>query len=207
MFPSRRSLGGLLVLVVVAGCAPFVLKDRADNPADRTNVSGRPYEGESSAPTSDIIHPFAVDSLDRARGLSFKPYQVGVASYYGKKFHGRTTANGERFDMYEMTAAHRGLPLGTLVRVTNIKNGRCIQVRVNDRGPYIKGRVLDLSYGAARKLGMIHDGTTKVKIDVLEHRTPPAQLRRARWADFLGECAPDSSPSPQARIGLPSLTR
>ena len=93
--------------------------------------------------------------------------QVGHASYYGKKFHGRTTANGERFNMNAMTAAHKTLPLGTKVRVTRVDTGNSIVVRINDRGPFIKGRIIDLSKGAARKLGMIQRGVSEVKVEVL----------------------------------------
>ncbi|HIK08474.1 MAG TPA: septal ring lytic transglycosylase RlpA family protein [Trichormus sp. M33_DOE_039] len=91
----------------------------------------------------------------------------GVASFYGSGFHGRPTATGERFNSEAMTAAHRSLPFGTKVRVTNTRNGRSVVVRINDRGPYIRGRVIDLSTGAARVLGMIGSGIAPVKIEVL----------------------------------------
>ncbi len=102
-----------------------------------------------------------------------KPYQVGIASWYGKQFHGRTTASGEGFDMFELTAAHRQLPLGTYLKVTNLKNGKWIIVRVNDRGPYIDGRIVDLSYGAARMLGF-RDGIERVRLDVIRPETVAA---------------------------------
>jgi rare lipoprotein A len=91
---------------------------------------------------------------------------VGLASYYGKKFHGRKTANGERFNMYALTAAHKRLPFGTRVRVTHLKNGRSVAVRINDRGPFVRGRIIDLSYGAAKKLGMVTLGVARVRIRV-----------------------------------------
>lgn len=90
-----------------------------------------------------------------------------VASYYGKRFHGRLTANGERFNMNAMTAAHKTLPFGTKVRVTYPRNGRSIVVRINDRGPFIKGRAIDLSRGAAAKLGFISSGHARVKLDIV----------------------------------------
>ena len=89
-----------------------------------------------------------------------------MASFYGKKFHGRKTASGERFNMYAMTAAHKRLAFGTLVRVTHLKNGRSVAVRINDRGPFARGRIIDLSYGAARKLGMVAQGVARVRIRV-----------------------------------------
>ena len=93
--------------------------------------------------------------------------QVGVASWYGPGFHGNRTANGEIYDQYEMTAAHPTLPLGTRAMVTNLTNGRSVEVRINDRGPFVDGRAIDLSYAAARTLRMIGPGTARVRIDVL----------------------------------------
>jgi rare lipoprotein A len=98
------------------------------------------------------------------------PYQIGIASWYGKQFHGKTTANGEAFDMFELTAAHRQLPLGTYVKVTNLRNGKWIVVRINDRGPYVAGRIMDLSYGAARMLGF-YSGIERVRLDLVKPET------------------------------------
>lgn len=92
----------------------------------------------------------------------------GEASYYAEFHHGKKTANGERFNMHAMTAAHRTLPLGSKIKVTNLSNGKEVVLRVNDRGPYAKNRVLDVSKGAAKKLGMIKTGTAKIRIQVLE---------------------------------------
>ena len=93
---------------------------------------------------------------------------TGVSSFYAEDFHGKLTANGEIYDMYGLTAAHKNLPLNTIVRVTNLDNNKSLILRINDRGPYVKGRILDCSYGAAKKLGFINNGTTKVKIEVIE---------------------------------------
>ena len=93
--------------------------------------------------------------------------QIGIASYYGKKFHKKRTANGEIFNMYRVSAAHKSYPLGTKVRVTNLENGKSIKLVINDRGPFVKGRIIDLSYKAARKLDFVNQGTTKVRIDVI----------------------------------------
>jgi rare lipoprotein A len=98
----------------------------------------------------------------------------GIASWYGKEFDGRLAANGEVFDMKAYTAAHRKLPLGSIVRVINLQNGRAVQVRITDRGPYILGRMLDLSYAAAQELGMVASGTVPVHIQVVgNHRVVP----------------------------------
>jgi len=91
-----------------------------------------------------------------------------MSSYYAEDFHGKVTANGETYDMYGLTAAHKTLPLNTLVRVTNLDNKKSIILRINDRGPYAKGRILDCSYGAAVKLGFVGIGTAKVKIEIIE---------------------------------------
>jgi rare lipoprotein A len=99
--------------------------------------------------------------------------ETGTASFYGKGFHGRRAANGEIFDMNAMTAAHRSLPFGTRLQVTNMKNGRSVVVRIQDRGPYISGRVLDLSYGAARALDMVEIGLVKVRYAEVEAPPPP----------------------------------
>ncbi len=92
----------------------------------------------------------------------------GISSYYGPKFHGKLTANGEVFDMYGLTAAHKTLPLNTIVRVTNLNNEKNLILRINDRGPYVGDRILDCSYGAAKKLDFITSGTTEVRIEVIE---------------------------------------
>jgi rare lipoprotein A len=90
---------------------------------------------------------------------------VGKASYYANGFHGRKTANGEKFDKKDFTAAHRTLPFGTIVRVTNLNNGKMVFVKINDRGPYIKNRIIDLSKAAAKQLDMVDNGVGKVRIE------------------------------------------
>jgi rare lipoprotein A len=101
----------------------------------------------------------------------------GVASWYGPTFHGNSTANGEAYDMYAMTAAHKTLPLPAYARVTNLKNGRSVVVRINDRGPFVSNRIIDLSYSAAAKLDMIRDGTTIVEVRTLTANTPDVLTR------------------------------
>ncbi|MCD6288358.1 MAG: septal ring lytic transglycosylase RlpA family protein [Candidatus Hydrogenedentes bacterium] len=92
---------------------------------------------------------------------------IGQASWYGKPYHGRRAANGEIYNMYKLTAAHKTLPFGTMVRVTNLRNGRHVVVRITDRGPFVKGRIIDLSYKAAKKLDMVKDGVVPVGINIL----------------------------------------
>jgi rare lipoprotein A len=102
-------------------------------------------------------------------GSSF--VQDGIASYYAEEFHGRKTSNGETFDMNALTAAHQTLPFGTLVRVTNKATGKSVVVRINDRGPFLKDRIIDLSLAAAEKIGMIGPGTAEVHLEILEWGT------------------------------------
>lgn len=94
--------------------------------------------------------------------------QVGIASWYGEKFQGRKTSSGEIYDMNQMTAAHKTLPLGTIVRVVDLRTGKSVVVRINDRGPFIPGRIIDLSFAAAKELGIIGPGTALVGLKILK---------------------------------------
>ncbi len=100
-------------------------------------------------------------------GKTIRYREVGLASWYGEEYHGRRTANGEVYDMYALTAAHRTLPFHTRVRVTNLENGRKAEFRVNDRGPFISGRIIDLSYSGARAMEMLSGGTAKVSVEAV----------------------------------------
>jgi rare lipoprotein A len=104
-----------------------------------------------------------------------KPYQIGTASWYGSYFQGRTTASGEPYDMYDLTAAHPTLPLGSWVRVTNLRNGRAVVVRINDRGPIVPGRIIDLSYNTAKVLHFESKGLQRVRLDVVKTQAKNAQ--------------------------------
>ena len=108
--------------------------------------------------------------IPKSEAVQKQAVQIGKASWYGKYFDGRHTATGERYDMFRFTAAHRELPLGTLVKVTNLRNGKWVVVKVNDRGPVPRSRIIDLSYGAAQILGMRARGLAVVRLDVLPER-------------------------------------
>ena len=112
----------------------------------------------------------------QASSKKAKPYQVGRASWYGKFFHGKPTASGESYDMYRFTAAHPALPLGTWVRVTNLQNEKSVIVRVNDRGPVVPGRIIDLSYGAAQSLEMREKGIQRVRLDIVREPVTMARI-------------------------------
>lgn len=185
---GRRASHGALLLAALAlvGCAT-----RAPTPA---SAPPPPAESPEVRPLPDLMQvPDALPVLEPIRaGGPNKPYAVlgetytplppdaalserGLASWYGRKFHGRRTASGELYNMYAMTAAHRTLPLPSYVRVSNPANGRSVIVRVNDRGPFIKGRIVDLSYSAAQKLGV--QGLAAVHLV----RITPDEIRRGAW--------------------------
>ncbi len=113
--------------------------------------------------------------------------QYGVASWYGGEFHGRPTSSGEIYDMYQLTCAHNTLPLGTIVMVTNLENGRSLELKVNDRGPFVKERIIDVSYAAAQMLGMWEKGTAWVKVEVLIPGMEPVQRFTLQVGSFSDE--------------------
>ena len=114
-----------------------------------------------------LLSLFLLPGISEAKTYPDTHRLTGVSSYYGSFHHGRKTANGDRFNMHAMTAAHRTLPLGSKIKVTNLRNGKSAVLKVNDRGPYKHGRILDVSQGAAKKLDMIKTGTAQVRIEVL----------------------------------------
>ena len=116
-------------------------------------------------------------SSSKQKAKQSKPYQVGTASWYGRQFHGKTTASGEPFNMFNLTAAHRTLKLGTWVKVTNMRNGASIIVRINDRGPVPESRIIDLSYEAATLLDLRAYGLQKVRLDIADPETVASALR------------------------------
>jgi rare lipoprotein A len=127
-----------------------------------------PISSASGSP--QVIPQPQVASPAPQRGKT-KAYQIGTASWYGTSFHGRPTASGEPYNMFDLTAAHPSLPLGTHVRVTNLRNGRAVVVRINDRGPAVPGRIIDLSYSAARMLDLKAWGLQRVRLDVVKPQT------------------------------------
>jgi len=118
--------------------------------------------------TPDSNQGIPGQTRDAIKPVPTRKFQVGKASWYGRLFQHKITASGEPYDMHDFTAAHRTLPLGSWVKVTNLKNDKSVMVRINDRGPVLKSRILDLSYGAAMILGMDGDGIAKVRLDLIE---------------------------------------
>lgn len=150
-----KPLCSCLIYVLLLGCTA-----RADNYSSDSNIF---------APTQVpyVINNITYYPIPEATGYA----QNGIASWYGAEFHGRSTSNGERYDMYAMTAAHKTLPMNTMLLVKNLDNGKDIIVRVNDRGPFVQGRVIDLSYTAAKKLNIVKPGTSRVKVVALAEKS------------------------------------
>ncbi|MDA0709780.1 MAG: septal ring lytic transglycosylase RlpA family protein [bacterium] len=155
-------------LLSLVGCVSYPryrTKPISQTPSQRpkTDSEKTPVPDQS---TPELPTPSELP-IDAAH-IDTKPYQIGYSSYYAHKFHGRPTASGEIFDMNGLSAAHRELPLGTIIRVTHLGNGKSVTLKVNDRGPFVEGRILDLSLGAARRLDMIQAGVAKVMIEIVK---------------------------------------
>ncbi len=152
---SRFHISPLLLalLFLISSCGPPHITPRSHERKRPAKSTQRPY----------IIHGKTYYPISNAGGYR----ETGIASWYGKQFHGRKTSNGEIYDMYGGTAAHKTLPMGTMLLVKNLKNGRTTVVRINDRGPFVKNRIIDLSYSAAKSIDMIGKGTAKVMIIAL----------------------------------------
>ena len=158
------------LLLLIHGCGLLQQKDRAGRELTAEEIAaipdaipGNEPQAKSGNPKSYEVNGHTYHVMKNAQGF----VQHGKASWYGKKFHGRSTSSGEPYDMYKMTAAHKTLPLPTYVRVTNLQNQRSVILKVNDRGPFVRGRAIDLSYVAARKLGIVGSGTANVEIRTL----------------------------------------
>jgi rare lipoprotein A len=175
------------VLIFLAGCghpkqarvnpppAPESTASEPSQPEDTAKVDG---EKRPEAPPGDFAEPAVpANSVPLA-------VETGLASWYGPPYHNRVGSNGEVYNMHAMTAAHRTLPLGTVVRVTNLKTGHSALVRITDRGPFIPGRIVDLSLAAARKLDVYLPGTAEVKLEVMQ--TPAPLNTGGKWAVQIG---------------------
>ncbi len=161
--PPAHLLIILAALLLSAGCATRPAPGGATLPTPDRDTAGAPMPGVAIPPVVEP-RPLPQAAIPAAAAKAARPaVQTGVASWYGKPFHGRRTASGEIFDMHAMTAAHRTLPLPSWARVRNPANGREIIVRINDRGPYKRGRIIDLSRAAARRLGIGGIATVQVE--------------------------------------------
>jgi rare lipoprotein A len=168
-----------LSISMVSGCTPVglgssvpapVSGDDIDFDALADAVPRQEFKSRSGNPESYVIDGVTYRVMETSDGYR----EEGIASWYGGYFHGRRTSSGDTYDMYQMTAAHKSLPLPTYVRVTHLANGRSVVLRVNDRGPFVEDRIIDLSFAAATKLGMADQGTAQVEVVALD---PPARDR------------------------------
>ncbi len=147
-------------------------------------------------------NPYSVFGQQYVPFTALKAYrQTGIASWYGRKFHGQRTSSGEIYDMYAMTAAHATLPIPSYARVTNLSNSRSVIVRVNDRGPFHSGRLIDLSYAAAYKLGYAAIGSTRVEVEAILPEDMPLIAARQREAKLASAAAPNGEPVAMAQTG------
>lgn len=202
-----RTLAVVVALGVVAatlnGCGqkgrgyPYPV----DGPGERRDLSRVPDavprvepRSRGGNPSTYVVLGKRYYTLPHSKGF----VQRGIASWYGRKFHGRKTSNGEVYDMYTMSAAHKRLPIPTYLEVINLENGRSVVVRVNDRGPFHDNRIIDLSYAAASRIGMLGKGTALVEIRAIDPTVPkPAQATRVADKARPAGTAPGSTPRPQ----------
>lgn len=198
----RRAALGLLIFlyVVLASCGGREVRDSA--PSGSVSIPDLPGDAvPRPEPKSRYGNGPDYEVLGKSytvmpSGSGYK--ERGVASWYGKKFHGRLTSNRETYDMYAMTAAHKTLPLPTYVQVRNLRNNRTVVVRVNDRGPFVHNRVIDLSYAAALKLDMVRNGTSLVEVTAITFDDPPGD-RPVRIVEPAEPPAPVRTPAAEPR--------
>lgn len=188
--------------LVLAGCGSLSRSDYG--PSHSMNMDHVPdvvprHEPRSRGgnPKSYVVLGKRYQVMASSRGYSKR----GIASWYGRKFHGRKTSNGETYNMYAMSAAHKTLPIPTYLKVTNLRNGRSTVVRVNDRGPFHENRIIDLSYAAASKLGIVESGTGLVEITAIAPGQP-APKRRPKPTTVMAQMPVQSSPLPVRNSGL-----
>lgn len=161
----RKLITILFIAILLSGCTQVQV---ASHIWKKTAGVGGPPCAQGKKGTPKTGKPYTVNGITYRPLKSSKGYKnKGIASWYGSDFHGRTTANGECYDMYALTAAHPTLPLPTTVRVTNLENNRSVILRINDRGPFARGREIDLSYRAALDLGMVNQGTAPVLVEAI----------------------------------------
>jgi len=169
----------LILFFLLAACGPrHVVIDRRTPPTEKKEVKKEMMKEEKVSPDSKAA---------KIEKMESREVQYGVASWYGGEFHGRSTSSGEVYDMYQLTCAHNTLPLGTIVMVTNLENGRSLELKVNDRGPFVKERIIDVSYAAAQMLGMWEKGTALVKVEAISPGVEPVQRFTLQVGSFTDE--------------------
>jgi len=193
----------LLLVGLLSGCASSGTKDLASG--DFPDPSSIPDAVPKVEPKSKYGNPESYVVFGKryhTKSSSHGYVAKGVASWYGPNFHGRKTSSGEPYDMYAMTAAHKTLPLPTYARVTNVRNGRSAVVKINDRGPFHGNRIIDLSYSAARKLGVVAKGTAMVEVKAIDPRQPEPKTRNDLFA-FADTSSVGETPASMKRTETP----
>lgn len=207
-----RTLKALLVatgtVALLGGCSEVQFLTHAAK-----EVSQTPVEGPTSASLDvengthyKVGNPYQINGVWYYPRIDYAYVEEGIASWYGPNFHGKPTANGATFDMNKVSAAHRTLPLPSIVRVTNLENGRSIKVKVNDRGPYSKNRIIDLSRRAAQLLGFINQGTALVRVELVEDESRQlAAYMRGETLEAPGEAPPPPEAAPTVAVSGSTL--
>jgi len=192
---SKYGAGLLLLLGLLGGCSGT--GNKVPEPSDTADAVPKVEpKSKYGNPKSYVVFGKRYYTKSSSKGH----VERGLASWYGKKFHGRKTSNGERYNMYAMTAAHKTLPLPTYVRVSNLTNGRSTVVRVNDRGPFHGKRIIDLSYSAACRLGMAAQGIAMVEIRAIDPSTPEPDQQDGFFASADGTFAPKRAEKTATRM-------
>ena len=202
MLASKRWMAPCLIAasgLMLASCAETEIV--ANTTKEITHASA---PASKSSPVYKVGKPYQVDGVWYYPGTDYSYVATGIASWYGPDFHGKMTANGEVFDMNEVTGAHKTLPLPTIARVTNLENGRSIMVRINDRGPFANGRIIDLSRRAAQLLGFEQAGTAKVRVEVEADQSRQLALSLPRDPSEA-EPAPAVVAAPRATVEAQAL--
>lgn len=190
---QAHHLNAIVLTAILSGCSGSAIKDSGpDRDIDVSTIpDAKPRHISRSRygnPDSYVVYGVRYQVMGSSKGYR----QRGIASWYGNKFHGRRTSSGEPYNMYAMTAAHKSLPLPTFVQVTNLDNGRQVIVKVNDRGPFVKNRLIDLSYTAAKKLGISATGTGLVEVRAIDPGHPPAKKQRTTKSKTVTAALPSS---------------
>ena len=221
---TRHVTAALLLAVVLSGCGTPTKRDPGTQAT--TPRPGGYYldDGPGANPPANIDSiPEAVPRLEPINRGTARPYVVmgksytpmtalapykarGIASWYGRRYHGKATSSGEPYDMYAMTAAHTTLPIPSYARVTNLKSGKSVVVRINDRGPFVEGRVIDLSYTAAHRIGVLAGGSAMVEVETILPDAAGGALARAPSAPVSAAPPPEAPPIAPARDTEPAAT-
>ena len=218
-FDFRLAAAALLLAAALSGCGTPAKREPArpggyyldDGPGGKppVNLDSIPDAVPRVEPINrGTARPYVVMGRSYTPMTSLSPYQArGIATWYGRRYHGKQTSSGEPYDMYAMTAAHTTLPIPSYARVTNLKNGKSVVVRINDRGPFVEGRIIDLSYTAAHRIGVLAGGSAMVEVESIIPGASGAMVASAPPPSVAPAPMPESAPLAAAREPEPPATR